>query len=149
MVSCYVVRPDSWGVSHEFLQLRRAAGDYMGGTWQIIRGTSQPGETAPKAALRELREEAGLVPDEFYRLTHLEVFYIPADETIWHCPAFCAVVGRAADVQMNVEHDAVRWIGRAEIDAATMWASEQLSIADLCRNVLDNGPAKPFLRIEL
>ena len=149
MVSCYVVRPDSWGVSHEFLQLRRAAGDYMGGTWQIVRGTSNPGETAPKAALRELREEAGLVPEEFYRLTHLEVFYIPADETVWHCPAFCAVVGRESDVQLNAEHDAVRWVPRAEVNAATMWASEQQAIADLCRNILDNGPAKPFLRIEL
>ena len=149
MVSCYVVRPDAWGASHEFMQLRRAAGDYMGGTWQIVRGTSEPGETAPKAALRELREEAGLVPEEFYRLTHLEVFYIPADETIWHCPAFCAVVGRDADVQLNAEHDAVRWVPRASIDASTMWASEQVAIADLCRNILDNGPAKPFLRIEL
>ena len=148
MVACYVVRPDAWGVSHEFLQLRRAKGDYMGGTWQIVRGTSEAGETAVQAALRELREEAGLVPEEFFRLSHLESFYIAAEETIWHCPAFCAVVGREADVRLNAEHDAVRWVPRAEIAAATMWASEKLATDDLCRNILDNGPAKPYLRIE-
>ena len=56
MVAVYVVRPDESGTSHEFLQLRRSAGDYMGGTFQTIRGTSEPGETAVQAALRELRE---------------------------------------------------------------------------------------------
>ena len=150
MVSCFVVRPDASGTSHEFLQLRRAAGDYMGSTWQIIRGTSDPGETAPQAALRELREEAGLVPREFYRLTHLEVFYIPAEDTIWHCPGFCAVVGRDADVRLNPEHDAARWVPRSQIESVSMWASELPAIADLCRNILDDdGPAKPYLRIEL
>jgi dATP pyrophosphohydrolase len=148
MVSCFVVRPGDAGSAHEFLQLRRAAGEYMGGTWQIVRGTSEPGETAPKAALRELREETGLLPSEFYRLSHLESFYIPADETIWHCPAFCAIVGRDVEVILNNEHDAARWVPRASIEAATMWASEQLALVDLCRNILDDGPAKPFLRLE-
>src|SRR5687767_7030305 len=149
MVSCFVVRPDGSGTSHEFLQLRRAAGDYMGGTWQIVRGTSEPGETAPRAALRELREETRFVPVEFYRLSHLESFYIPADDTIWHCPAFCAIIARDAEVRLNAEHDAARWVPRSRIESVTMWASELPAIADLCRNILDDGPAKPFLRLEL
>lgn len=149
MVSCFVVRIDETGASHEFLQLRRVADDYMGGTWQIVRGTSDPGETASRAALRELREETGLVPQEFYRLSHLESFYIPADETIWHCPAFCAMVERHAALQLNGEHDAARWVPRSQIESVTMWASELPALADICRNILDNGPARPHLRLDI
>ncbi len=149
MISCFVVRPDAQGISHEFLQLRRVAGDYMGGTWQIVRGGVKRGERAWEAALRELREEAGLVPDEFYRLTAIEVFYTPIDDTIWHCPAFCAVVSRSADVRLNAEHDAHRWIARPQIADQTMWESERSALTDLFRNVLDDGPAKPFIRMQL
>jgi dATP pyrophosphohydrolase len=62
MIACHVVRPDETGASHEFLQLRRRADDYLGGTWQIVRGTCLPDEPAWQAALRELEEETGLRP---------------------------------------------------------------------------------------
>ena len=149
MVSCYVVRPDADGRSHEFLQLRRAAADFMGGTWQIVRGRPEAGETAPAAALRELREETGLVPREFYRLTALESFYIPGDDTVWHCPAFCAVVSRDARITTNAEHDDARWVPRVDIESKTMWQSELLALQDVFRSVLDNGPAKPYIRLPL
>src|SRR5688572_2161116 len=106
MIACHVVRPDEAGTSHEFLQLRRAANDYLGGTWQIVRGRSEPGETAWQAALRELREETSLLPGEFYKLSLLETFYLIPGETIWHVPGFVAVVGRSAEVVLNDEHDA-------------------------------------------
>jgi dATP pyrophosphohydrolase len=149
MVSCHVVRPDDSGRSHEFLQLRRAAADYMGGTWQTMRGTAHPGETASQAALRELREETGLTPKEFYRLSFLESFYLVHDETIWHCPCFVAVVARDARVVLNEEHEAFRWTPRDRIEAETMWAGERQVVAEICRDVLDEGPAKPYLRLSL
>ena len=64
MVTVFVLRPDQSGDSWEFLQLQRAKDDYMGGTWQIIRGGSNPGEHMVAAALREMREETGLSPQE-------------------------------------------------------------------------------------
>jgi dATP pyrophosphohydrolase len=147
MVACQVVRADTSGRSHEFLQLRRAAGDYMGGTWQTVRGTSEAGETASQAALRELREETGLVPAEFYRLSLLEGFYLVHDETVWHCPCFVAVVSRDSRVVLNEEHDAFRWTPREQMDAHVMWAGERQVVAEICRDILDGGPAKPYLRL--
>ena len=149
MVGCHVVRPDASGRSHEFLQLRRAARDYMGGTWQSVRGTFKPGETAGQAALRELHEETGLTPVEFYRLSLLESFYLVHDETVWHCPCFVAVVQRDAPVVLNEEHEAFRWTPRERIDAETMWAGERQVVAEICRDVLDGGPAKPYLRLSM
>ena len=149
MIAVYVVRPDASGRSHELLQLRRAAGDYMGGTYQTIRGTLDAGETAWQAALRELREEAGLTPAEFYRLGTCETFYIPAGETTWLCPAFCAIVERSAGVTLNHEHDDHRWVAMEQAESVFMWASEWPALAEIRRVILGNGPAKPFLRIDV
>ena len=149
MIACHVVRPDSAGTSHEFLQLRRAAADYMGGTWQIVRGTALPGELAWQAALRELHEETGLRPAELYRLGLMETFYIPHGETVWHVPNFAAVVPRDAEVRLNEEHDAFRWVPRARVDAETTWASERPVLAEVMREVCDGGLAKPHMRVTL
>ena len=149
MISVFVVRPDESGSSHEFLQLHRIAGDYMGGTWQIIRGGVEGGESYVQAALRELREEAGLIPAEFYRLGTVETFYTTFEDTVWHAPAFCAMVPRSAIVKLNDEHDGYRWVHRERIDAELMWASERQVLHELLRDVLDDGPAKPLLRIAL
>src|SRR4051812_38096329 len=112
MVTVFVARPDSAGTSHEFLQLHRAPDDYMGNTWQIVRGTLEPGETAIEGALRELREESGLVPTEFYRLGRVESFYRAIDDTLWHSVSFVALVGQDAQVVLNEEHDDARWMPR-------------------------------------
>jgi len=148
-VTVFVARVDARGTSHEFLQLRRAAADYLAGSWQLVRGCIEPGETAVAAALRELGEEAGLVPAEFYSLGSVETFYMWHDDFIWHSICFCAIVNRAAPVVLNDEHDASRWIPRAEFDAALTWSSERRILPDLCRDVLDDGLAKPHLHVKL
>ena len=44
MVACFVVRPGEKQGAAEFLQLRRAAGDFMGGAWSTVRGRIEPDE---------------------------------------------------------------------------------------------------------
>jgi len=149
MITVFVVRPDEIGRSHEFLQMRRAADDYMGGTWQLVRGGIESDETAIEAALREMSEECGMTPREFYRLGSVESYYTAIDDTLWHAVAFCAVVDRQQPVKLNAEHDAFRWISREQMPGHTMWASERQILADLCRNILDDGPGKPYLRVNL
>jgi dATP pyrophosphohydrolase len=147
MVTCYVVRPGEAAGTHELLQVRRAAGDYMAGAWAVVRGTVEQGETAWAAAVRELNEETGLTPDEFYQLNTLDSFYMAAGDCVYHCPGFCALVGRDARVVLNAEHDATRWVERSRIDAEFLWPGERAQLAELCREVLDGGPAKSHLRI--
>lgn len=151
MVTVFVVRSRAHGdgTVHEFLQLRRVLSDYMGGTYQTIRGGMDAGESAIAAALRELREESGLTPIEFYRLGSVESFYIPADDVIWHCPAFCAVVEPSAKPVLNDEHDGFRWVVAEQAEAAFMWSSEWRLIDEIRRVILDDGPAKPFLRLDI
>ena len=96
LITCYAVRRCESG--HEFLQLHRSEGDYMGGTWQAISGQIEPGEVASQAALRELFEEAGMVPMEFYVLPIVNTFYILTGDTLFHAVPFCAIVEQDATI---------------------------------------------------
>jgi dihydroneopterin triphosphate diphosphatase len=147
MVACYVVRPGASGKAHEFLLLRRAAGDFMAGAWSVVRGTRDEGETASAAAVRELREETGLAPRELYQLDTVDVFYLAKDDTIWHCPAFCAIVHGDAPVVLDAEHDDFRWVDRSRIESEVLWPGERIQLAELCREILDDGRAKQYLKI--
>jgi dihydroneopterin triphosphate diphosphatase len=137
------------GGGHELLQLRRAPDEVLAGAWTPVRGGIEKGETAWQAALRELREETGLAPLEFFQLDTIDLFYLVAGDSLWHVPGFCAVVGRDAEVVLNEEHDAHRWTPRARIDADFLWPGERQQLAELCREILDDGPAKPYLRIRM
>jgi dATP pyrophosphohydrolase len=133
----------------EFLMARRAAGKYMGGTWQLISGGIDPDEMAWQAAIRELREETELLPTELYRLSTLTRFYRPDVDAICTGVMFCAIVAPDATVQINFENDEHAWIARANVADRLMWPSDKEAFAEVCREILDDGPAKPYLRIEL
>lgn len=149
MVSCYVTRPTASGDGYEFLQLRRSKDDYMGGTWQPIYGTSEKDESAVVTVVRELREEAGLIPTELYRLDQVSVFYIASTDTMWHCVPFCAIVTREEQVILNEEHDAARWVPAADADRVFMWKDNRDAIRDIQGYILVDSPAKPHMRIPL
>ncbi len=145
--SCFVVRPA--GESHEFLQLLRAPGKYMGGTWQLVTGGIEEGETAWQTALRELKEETGLAPAEFFQLDVVNTFYIASFDTIFQSPMFCAIVPADAHVALNEEHTDYRWTQRESIAAALMWPGEKTAVAELLAEILNDGPAKAFLRLKV
>ena len=149
MVCCFVIRPDSGGRGWEFLQLRRSRDDFLGGTWQTIYGEIEKDETPVEAVLRELKEEAGLVPAELYRLDQVSVFYVAATDTMWHCIPFCAIVTRRQAVVLNDEHDDHRWVNFADAERLFMWKDNRDAIANIQGHILVDSLAKPFLRIPL
>ena len=146
-VTVFVARrvDDRW----QLLQVRRRADDYLGGTWQTVRGTMEAGETAVQTALRELREETGLVPGEFYTLGIVETFYIAAADEMWHSPAFLAIVATDAKITFDDEHDAHRWIELADALRQFMWPSERPLIDAIVREIFGGGLSKPHLLIRL
>lgn len=98
---------------HEVLLLRRTGTN--AGEWSQIAGSIETGETAWRAALREMREETGLVPDSLYSADLCEQFYEIGTDSIWVAPIFVAYVDSEAAVRLNEEHSAYCWtsIGRA------------------------------------
>lgn len=112
MVSVVVIR--GHGVDAEVLLLRRAQA-HLHGLWSYIAGHIEPGEKAWQAALRELREEAGLRPHALYSADRCETYYDVREECVAVVPAFVAFVDPAAAVRRDGENDAHQWL---PLDAA-------------------------------
>ncbi|MEO1141780.1 MAG: NUDIX domain-containing protein, partial [Pseudomonadota bacterium] len=90
------------------LLLRRA--DTLAGVWCQVAGKVEGDETAIHAALRELREETGLVPEAFYSADICEQFYEIDNNVIAIVPVFVGFGSEDARVQLNEEHDAYQWV---------------------------------------
>lgn len=149
MVYCFAARRAQNG-GHEFLQLRRRKDDFMGGTWQPVCGRIENGEIAWRAALRELREETSLTPIEFYVIEFVNSFYIPSQDTLWHCANFLAIVDPAAEVRLNEEHDAFRWVNQRDVETSFMWPGDRRAIREAIAQILDSEEsAKEYWRIRI
>lgn len=142
-VVIYVLRRSEDGGDWEILQMRRRKDVYLGGTWQFCSGGIEPGETAAEAAVRELREETGLFPQQLTFLSHVECFPVPMD-TVWHRTGFCAVVDRGNEVQLNEEHTAFRWFSHGEIEECVMWPGEKAALEEIFREHLVASISRPF-----
>ena len=97
----------------KFLLLkRRADKDHAPGEWEGVSGRVEHGESPAIAALREAREETGLIVEI---LKPLDTFHFyrgnGKEEAIgitYHC---CSI---DSQVTLSVEHDAFAWVSPAE-----------------------------------
>ena len=93
----------------EILILKRALGA-LSGSWYLPGGALDPGETIEQCAIRELREEAGLVPDgplELIGLIQMPLYGRELFIASYACS--CA----ESDVVLSDEHSDQRWIPAA------------------------------------
>ena len=144
-VVVFVVRP--YGNGHQLLLAHRAPGRYMGGTWHVISGGIEPGETAWQAALREMREETGLAPEAFYRLSTITSFYRADTDSLNTAPMFCALVDKDAVATLCAEHTACDWVDVRDADARLIWPVDRQALEEVRSVILSGGPARDSLRI--
>jgi 8-oxo-dGTP pyrophosphatase MutT (NUDIX family) len=156
IVEVFVFRrpPEARGTTRvEFLQLRRNKPPAPG-SWQPIMGHIEAGETAVRAALRELHEEAGYEPAHllgFWQLESLDTFFVAPSDSIMMCPLFAAEVSPSAPPpRLDDTHDAHRWIARDAADRAFLWPGQRAAIEQIVSDILPHdSPMAPLLRIAL
>lgn len=119
----------------------------QGAYWHVVAGGVEAGETAAKAAERELREETGLVAMVADRVDVVEYVYLlteePAERRSRYDPSVAAVnvtcfrVTAADDWEpiLDWEHDDHRWCAPGEAYKTLRWpataeALRQLLIRD-------------------
>ena len=111
-ISAYIIRFKDG--EPEFLMLHRCS-SYLNGTWQMVSGGINIGEKAWEAALREVKEETGFVPDQFYNADIIESFYIAAIDKIFFVPVFVGFVDHPTAVTLSPhEHDDYEWLSFEE-----------------------------------
>jgi dihydroneopterin triphosphate diphosphatase len=129
-----------------YLMIRRST-PYLKGIWQMVSGAVEAGETGWEAALREIEEEIGLVPDRFYSADILEQFYRPDIDCVVLVPVFVGFLEADRAVQLSWEHDAFEWIGVEEADRYLLFENQRSAIRDIERRFVQEAPNE-LLRID-
>ncbi len=150
LVSVYCFRLAAQGP--EYLLLRRREGlDRLGGTWQVVHGGIEPGETAVQAAWREVREETGAVPAGFWELDYVEAHYSPSQDAIRLVPCFAARLPDGSAITLGPEHDNFRWTSLDEALEELVWRSQREALRVLhetiARPLAQGKGVPPLLRI--
>ncbi len=145
-VAVYVFRKRAGGI--ELLQLQRAGNvESYPASWQTVYGGILKGETAVDAAQRELHEETGLTPKNFYQVEYLESFYNQQRDRVVLMPVFAAEVVGNASVQLNEEHDDFRWVALADVAAHFVWRAQRQAIEIIQSDIIAGLPSAALLKI--
>ena len=145
VVDVFVIR--AVGKRWRMLTLRRARGTRCTGSWETVHGRIERGEKPAEAALRELREETGLLAARAYTIT-VNPFYLSQQDTVELAVVFAAFV-RNANVRLSDEHDAFEWLTPARAAKRLIWPRD-VEALDHIRRLLrggDAGPVEDVLRI--
>lgn len=130
----------------KFLLFRRAHGKIYQGQWRMVGGKKNEQETHWQAALREMNEETGLVPEDFWVIPSLNHFYEHKTDQIRLIPAFAAEVPREAEIRLDDEHTEARWITSSEVPEFVIWP-EQRKMFKLLEELVLNEAILPEWRI--
>jgi len=128
------------GRSLEVLALRRGPNGRNPGSWETVHGTIEAGETPVDASLRELREETGLVPKQFYNLSRTDAFYQHRTDELALIPVFAAFVAADAPVTLSAEHDRAEWLGVRDAAGRFAWPRERRAVEDIL-SIVGGGDA--------
>ena len=146
VVDVYVVRPyrDEWLV----LALQRSLDTRCPGSWETVHGRIEEGERPEEAAVREVREEAGLEVDRLYNVT-CQAFYLHTLGVVQMAVVFAAFVTEDADVRLGAEHQRAKWLSMPNAAARFTWPREREALQHIA--ILlgggDAGPVEDVLRV--
>ncbi len=113
----------------EYLILRRAPKEQLyPNIWQLISGTLDAGEHALQGALREVKEEIGLAPVNFWVVPFMNSFYVAATDTVHLSCLFAAEVSSGSEPTLSSEHQAFGWFSCEEAERLLVWPGQRRSL---------------------
>ena len=120
----------------QFLLLKRSAQKIYPGLWQMVSGHINKTETAVETALRELKEETGLLPFRMWVAPNVNSFYSPEDDSITMIPVFAAQV-KSGNVLLSDEHTEFKWVNSDEAKKYLAWEGQRRSV-DIIKEYFTN-----------
>jgi dATP pyrophosphohydrolase len=108
----------------------------------MIGGKVRDNETYWQAALRELNEETGNIPVNFWAIPTINQFYEASTDQIHHIPAFAAELDPEADIILDEEHSEAEWIYQQEAGLYLHWP-EQVRIIGLIHHLITSNKILP------
>lgn len=127
VVDVVVFRPVERG--WQVLVLRRSGNVRCPGSWEMVHGKVEEGESLPDGAQRELFEETGLKPERLMSIAMHPFFLVPAG-TVQMAAVFAAVVAPDAPVVRGDEHDKHAWLTISQARRRYSWPHERRHLDD-------------------
>jgi dATP pyrophosphohydrolase len=132
----------------EYLVLQRSLQERLHPCmWQIITGIIEEGESAVAAAVREVKEEAGLIPLRLWNVPLVNSFYDATRDTVNMCPVFAIQAAPEARVVLSEEHMAYQWFSKADAWKRLVWPAHRESL-DVVESYMVRG-SEAARRLEL
>ena len=126
----------------EYLLLKRKPEEALyPGIWQIVTGTLVEGESGLEGALRELIEETGFTPKNFWVVPHTSAFYDHRTDMMHLVPLFAAQVESEAEVKLSDEHEQASWFTFAEASKLVVWPGQKEGLRIVERYILGGEEA--------
>jgi type II secretory ATPase GspE/PulE/Tfp pilus assembly ATPase PilB-like protein/8-oxo-dGTP pyrophosphatase MutT (NUDIX family) len=138
-VDVFVISPRSAG--WRVLALQRVLATRCPGAWEPVHGHIEPGEEPEEAAIREVREETGLVVDRLYNAC-VQPFYLHKTHTLQLAIVFAAFVDDPATVVTGAEHQRAEWLSVEDALARFNFPAERQSLRTIVE-LLSTGNAGP------
>lgn len=136
------------GAFWRVLVLQRGEETRCPSSWEIVHGRIEAGEVPEDAALRELAEEAGLVPERLYSI-RVQPIYLPRLRTVQLGVGFAAVVSPDAVVRLGDEHVRYAWLAPEQACVALSWPADDTAVREslFLLRAGDAGALEDVLRI--
>ena len=133
----------------EFLLLKRSPDQYYPNLWQMVSGKIKENETAYNAALREIKEETDLVPENFWVAPTVNSFYSPDKDYICLLPVFAAKVSFDSEIKISKEHTEFKWLSPEEAKNILAWDGQRKSVDVIVDYVTNRNSFLNFIEINL
>ncbi len=133
----------------EFLLLKRSPDEKYPNIWQMVTGSIDDDEKAYETALREIKEETGLVPEHFWVVPHTNSFYSPEKNCFCLVPVFAVLVDPNSEVVLSAEHDEYRWVKMEEAKKLLAWQGQRQSVEIIYEYFTKKESLLNFTRIDL
>lgn len=146
MIEAHIFRETENGI--KFLLLKRSEGQPYPGLWQMVSGKIKQNEKAYQTALREIKEETGIVPQQLWVAPTVNSFYEPKNELICLLPVFAARV-ESSEVNLSVEHSEYKWVKKDEARKLLAWEGQRKAVQIIEDYFLNEKSFFHFVEIEI
>jgi dATP pyrophosphohydrolase len=142
MIEAHVFRETESGI--EFLLIKRSEKETYSGLWQMVTGRIEENEKATEAAVREIKEETGYTPEQFWVVPNINRFYSRQNDSITFVPVFAARVDGKDLPKLCNEHCDYKWLSPGEAKKLLAWPGWKQSV-DIIEEYYLN--AKQFMEL--
>ncbi|MBM2844898.1 MAG: dATP pyrophosphohydrolase [Bacteroidetes bacterium] len=125
----------------QYLLLKRSNNEEIyPGLWQFISGSIHDKEKATEAALREMYEETGLTPRQFWVVPHVNTYYDHAYDAVNLSPFFAAQVMPDDEPALSKEHQHYEWLRYHDARRKLVWPGQRQGL-DIVKDSIIGGEA--------